>query len=254
LIDWLKDEENLASLTDAVNTKKLYKADAVRRTLSRCLVLDGCEAYQHGKSVIAGVQDVTFTLNIGGDDADTYSACLLDVSYQLEHHLLHPPANSPPLIDPRPNCQPASKSSHAAPALRRGARGQGEPGRRRVQREGRNGVQKLQRAEAHLDAGRRRRAVKARRKRGRGAVTPAGHGGGPGRVREAPNGGGSPRAARPARDRAPRPRARAAARWRWRRRPKKSSGITVFGQNLKTMYIHRRVIKALRCRITPCFS
>lgn len=189
LIDWLKDEENLASLTDAVNTKKLYKADAVRRTLSRCLVLDGCEAYQHGKSVIAGVQDVTFTLNTGGDDADTYSACLLDVSYQLEHHLLHPPANSPPLIDPRPNCQPASKSSHAAPALRRGARGQGEPGRRRVKREGRNGVQKLRRAEAHLDAGRRRRAVKARRKRGRGAVTPAGHGGGPGRVREAPNGG-----------------------------------------------------------------
>ena len=69
-----------------------------------------------------------------------------------------------------------------------------------------------------------------------------------------PQWGGSPRAARPARDRAPRPRARAAARWRWRRRPKKSSGITVFGQNLKTMYIHRRVIKALRCRITPCFS
>ena len=157
LIDWLKDKENLASLTDAVNTKKLYKADAVRRALSRCLVLNGCEAYQHGKSVIAGVRDVTFTLNTGRDDADTYSACLLDVSYQLEHHLLHPPANSPPLIDPR--------TSHVFSG-----------------------------AESNVDnfansPGRRRRAVKARRKRGRGAVTPAGHGGGPGRVRKAPNGG-----------------------------------------------------------------
>jgi hypothetical protein len=52
--------------------------------------------------VIAGVQDVTFTLKTGRDgDDDTYSACLLDVGYQLKHHLLNPPANSPPLIDPR---------------------------------------------------------------------------------------------------------------------------------------------------------
>jgi hypothetical protein len=33
LIDWLKVEGNLASLTDAVNTKKLYKADSVRHAL-----------------------------------------------------------------------------------------------------------------------------------------------------------------------------------------------------------------------------
>jgi hypothetical protein len=101
LIDWLKEPSNFTQLTDAVMNGKLNKADAVRAAISKCLRLDGCFEALHGKGLVAGVQHHTFTLETGvGGSAEDYSACVLDVTYQLRNLLIHPIAGAPPLINP----------------------------------------------------------------------------------------------------------------------------------------------------------
>lgn len=100
LIKWLKDENNMDRLSDAVKTRKLYFSDAVRGIISTCLVNDGCSEYPHGKGTVAGLKHVEFTLQGAAGASEKYSACIADVTYQLTNHLLHPAVNSPPLISP----------------------------------------------------------------------------------------------------------------------------------------------------------
>jgi hypothetical protein len=100
LVKWLLDEGNFATLSDAVKLNRLYTAETVRQKIQRCLQLDGCPAFPHGKGSVVGLKSFTLTLGGASGTEVAYSACKVDVSYQLKYFLTNPNATGTPLIDP----------------------------------------------------------------------------------------------------------------------------------------------------------